>query len=87
MPKSQVRDEVKRSRAQRIDREIKRAQRERRDWRQRVAVPLIIAGAVWFIAGQIGARTGIMSLPFDPHHIFSQVAGALVALRGLMWLR
>ncbi len=87
MPKSEVRAKVKRRKAGRVDREIKRAERQGRDWRQRLALPLIIVGAILFIAGQVGARTGLISLPFDPHHLFAQWGGALVAITGLMWLR
>ncbi len=87
MPKSDVRDKVKRKRARQADREIKRAERQQRDWRQRLALPLIIVGGLLFIAGQIGARTGLISLPFDPHHLFAQWGGAVVAVTGLMWLR
>ena len=46
-----------------------------------IAVP---GGLTLFMIGQLGARTGIVSLPFDPHHIFTQIAGVLVLLYGLM---
>lgn len=32
------------------------------------AVPL---GVVLFLIGQIGARTGVIALPFDPHHLIT----------------
>jgi len=60
--------------------------RRRRDPRGRAAVPLIVAGGVLFLMGNIGARTGIHFLPFDPHHIFEQFGGAVVLVVGLMWL-
>ncbi len=37
-----------------------------------------------FLAGNIGARTGIVILPFDPHHVIAQFGGALLAIVGLM---
>lgn len=88
MPRSEVRGRAKKDKARRIDdRAIKKAQREQRDWRQRLSLPLIIAGAILFIGGQIGARTGLVFLPFDPHHLFAQWGGAAIAFTGLMWLR
>lgn len=88
MPRSHVRAKVKEDRSRRIDdRAIKKAEREQRDWRQRLALPLIIVGAILFIGGQIGARTGLVFLPFDPHHVFAQWGGAAIAVTGLMWLR
>lgn len=44
------------------------------------AVPF---GVALFVIGQVGARTGVVALPFDPHHIFTQIAGAIVLLYGL----
>lgn len=85
MPKSHVRDKVKRQRV--TDRDIKRAERQQRDWRQRLSLPLIIVGVLLFIGGQIGARTGLTFLPFDAHHLFAQWGGAVIAVTGLMWLR
>ena len=38
-----------------------------------------------FLVGNIGARTGITLLPFDPHHVIAQFGGAGVALVGLIW--
>ena len=80
-----MREKVKNN--QRIDdRAIKKAQRQDRNWSQRLALPLILVGALLFLGGQIGARTGLTFLPFDKHH-FAQFIGAAVAFRGLMWLR
>jgi hypothetical protein len=42
------------------------------------------AGVALFLLGQLGARTGAVTLPFDPHHIGAQVVGALLVLYGLM---
>lgn len=49
--------------------------RSSRPWRKRIGWP----------RGNIGARTGIVFLPFDQHHIFEQFGGAIVAVVGLMW--
>lgn len=87
MPKSEVRAKVKQRRARRIDRDIKKAERRERNWRQRLALPLIIVGGILFIGGQIGTRAGLPFLPFDTHHLFAQWGGAIIALTGLMWLR
>jgi heme A synthase len=51
-----------------------------------VTLPLIIGGSLLFISGAIGARTGIVFLPFDPHHVLGQFGGALMLLAGLMLL-
>lgn len=59
--------------------------RPSRTWRKRIGWPLVAVGAVLFLAGNIGARTGIVFLPFDQHHIFEQFGGAIVAVVGLMW--
>ena len=62
-----------------------RPSRPRPQWRRRLAWPLVILGAVLFLAGNIGARTGIVMLPFDRHHVFEQFGGALLAVLGLIW--
>lgn len=59
--------------------------RRRRAWRKQIGWPLAIVGAVLFIGGNIGARTGITFLPFDPHHVYAQFGGAVVGMVGLMW--
>jgi hypothetical protein len=59
--------------------------RHGRDWRQRVGWPLAAIGAALFILGQVGSRTGFVSLPFDRHHVISQVGGFFLAIRGLTW--
>ena len=51
-----------------------------------VAVPLIVAGGVLFLMGNIGARTGIHIVTFDPHHVIEQLAGAGFFFAGLMLL-
>ena len=42
-------------------------------------------GLVTFVGGNIGARLGFVFLPFDPHHVYAQVGGAVVAIAGVMW--
>lgn len=54
-------------------------------WRKRLGWPLVALGAAMFILGNIGARTGITILPFDPHHVFAQFGGAVIAVVGLIW--
>ena len=34
--------------------------------------------------GNVGARTGIILLPFDPHHVFEQLGGAVVGIIGIL---
>jgi hypothetical protein len=45
---------------------------------------MVAIGGVLFLIGNIGARTGVVALPFDPHHIIAQFGGGLVAIVGLM---
>ncbi|MGH2829435.1 MAG: hypothetical protein ACRDJM_03020 [Actinomycetota bacterium] len=82
MPVSK-RKRKKRSEGAITNRTIRRA--TRRDWRQRVGWPLAAIGAALFIVGQVGSRTGLISLPFDRHHVISQVGGFFLAIRGLIW--
>lgn len=51
-----------------------------------VTLPLIIGGLALFLMGNIGARTGIVFIPLDPHHIVEQFGGALLFFAGLMLL-
>lgn len=44
------------------------------------AIPL---GALLLLVGQLGARTGVVSLPFDQHHVLTQLVGAGLLLFGL----
>jgi hypothetical protein len=37
------------------------------------------------LLGNIGARTGIVFLPFDPHHVIGQFGGAILGIVGLIW--
>src|SRR6266508_2361677 len=58
---------------------------KRRRWRRRVGWPLIALGVVLFAYGYIGATTGLVSLPFDRHHVLSEITGVALVLRGLIW--
>lgn len=47
----------------------------------RLAVP---AGAALLVFGQIGSRAGLVALPFDPHHLVTQIAGGVLLFWGLL---
>lgn len=86
MPRSKIRREVRDKRASSAQREQDRMLRRRdADWRKRFGWTTVAVGAALFIVGSVGARTGVVVLPFDPHHIFSQVGGAALAIIGLTW--
>lgn len=53
--------------------------------RRRVGWPMAVGGLLLFLLGNAGARTGIVFLPFDPHHVFAQIGGVLVGILGLVW--
>ena len=40
-------------------------------------------GVLLLIVGQLGARSGMIWLPFDPHHMFTQLGGVALLLFGL----
>jgi hypothetical protein len=63
---------------------LHRIERRKRTWRQRIGWPLAIIGLGLFLAGNIGARTGVTILPFDPHHMIAQFGGAVVAGAGVL---
>ncbi len=46
---------------------------------------MAVGGLLLFLLGNAGARTGIVFLPFDPHHVFAQIGGVLVGILGLVW--
>ncbi len=58
---------------------------KRRRWRRRVGWPLVALGTLLFAYGYIGATTGLVSLPFDRHHVASEITGVVLMLRGLIW--
>jgi hypothetical protein len=37
------------------------------------------------LLANIGARTGIVFLPFDQHHVIAQFGGAVLGIIGLLW--
>jgi hypothetical protein len=45
---------------------------------------MVVIGGISFLIGNIGARTGLVSLSFDPHHVVTQLGGSAIALIGLM---
>lgn len=53
-------------------------------WAKALGWPLVVVGGILFLMGQIGARAGIVFLPFDRHHVFEQFGGALIAILGLI---
>lgn len=57
---------------------------KRRRWRRRVGWPLVAVGVLLFAYGYIGATTGLVSLPFDRHHVASEITGLVLVLRGLI---
>ncbi len=60
------------------------ARKRSRRLQTRVGWSLAIAGGILFLLGNIGARTGIVFLPFDPHHVIGQVGGAIIGLIGIL---
>jgi hypothetical protein len=64
--------------------EPRRLLSRKRTWRQRIGWPLAVAGLVLFLVGNIGARTGLTILRFDPHHMIAQFGGALVGAAGVL---
>ncbi len=56
-----------------------------RRWRRRDGWPLVAVGVPLSGYGYQGATTGLVSLPFDGHHVASQLVGAVLAVVGLRW--
>ncbi len=54
-------------------------------WRKRLGWPLCIIGVVLFVGGYVGALSGLRFLPFDQHHVFTQIGGGILAVIGLIW--
>jgi hypothetical protein len=59
--------------------------RAARRWRRRAGWPLVALGVLLFVYGYLGATTGVVSLPFDRHHVGSQLVGLLLVVLGLRW--
>lgn len=55
----------------------------RGEWHARVTWAMVVIGALLFVLGYVGATTGLTILPFDRHHVFTQILGGAVALVGL----
>jgi hypothetical protein len=60
------------------------ARKHDRVWKRRIGWVMVAVGAPMFLIGNIGARTGVVALPFDPHHVIAQLGGGLIAVVGLM---
>lgn len=54
-----------------------------RIWRKRIGWGLAVLGLLLFISGNLGARLGIVVLPFDQHHAIGQFGGAILGLIGV----
>jgi hypothetical protein len=53
-------------------------------WKKRIGWSLVAVGGTMFLIGSIGARTGLIALPLDPHHVIAQLGGGVIAIWGLM---
>ena len=58
--------------------------RRKRPVRSWVGWSMVALGGLSFLVGNIGARTGAIAIPFDPHHVFAQFGGAILAIAGLI---
>ena len=57
----------------------------KRQWQTRLGWIVAAIGLVLFVGGNLGARIGFGFLPFDPHHVYAQLGGAVMAIVGVMW--
>ncbi len=62
-----------------------RWRRRTRRWRRPAGWSAVAVGALLFLYGYLGATTGLVSLPFDRHHVVSQIIGLVLAVVGLGW--
>ena len=46
-------------------------------------VVVVVVGGVLFVLGNIGTRTGWVTIPFDAHHFYAQFGGAAPLLIGV----
>ncbi|MGH9030513.1 MAG: hypothetical protein ACRDZV_00155 [Acidimicrobiia bacterium] len=53
--------------------------------RHRLGWPLCALGVVLLLSGMLGALTGTQILPFDSHHLLSQIGGGVLTVTGLVW--
>lgn len=58
--------------------------RRRGRLRRRIGWPLTVVGALVFATSYLGALTGGVTLPWDQHHQFGQLAGALIIAVGII---
>ncbi|MGH9013218.1 MAG: hypothetical protein ACRDZ1_04680 [Acidimicrobiia bacterium] len=92
MPKSRVRAKTRMRKTER-DRQIKAearaaAQARRGRWgrlRRMLGWPVCAFGAALFAGTLVANFGGFVLLPFDPHHIFGQGGGLVLAVTGLVW--
>ena len=73
----------------RLRRELRAERRAERDrhrgrLRRRVGWPLTVIGAFVFATSYLGALTGSVTLPWDQHHQFGQLAGGLIIAAGVI---
>ncbi|MGH3443167.1 MAG: hypothetical protein ACRDUY_14225 [Nitriliruptorales bacterium] len=57
--------------------------RAARTWRKRIGWGAAVLGLVLFLTGSLGARLGVVLLPFDQHHVIGQFGGIVLALVGV----
>lgn len=86
-PRPKVEEKRRRARQREQDALLKAEMRagRRTGLRKRLGWPLAALGLVLFLIGMVGARSGLVTLPFDQHHILSQVAGMTVVAVGIGW--
>jgi hypothetical protein len=67
------------------DPSVPRRRRRKLGWRRRVGWPAVALGALLAIYGYVGATTGAIVLPFDRHHVMSELGGLVLVVLGLRW--
>jgi len=46
---------------------------------------VVAVGVLLALYGFVGATTGAITLPFDRHHVASEIVGLLLVVLGLRW--
>lgn len=64
---------------------VPRRRRRRLGWRRRVGWPVVVGGGLLALYGYVGATSGYISLPFDRHHVLSQIVGLVLVVLGIRW--
>lgn len=86
MPNSQPRRKVTLRRSTEHDR-LLRAEARRaagpRSLKQRLGWALCAAGVLLFLVGYVTSAAGVQVIPFDRHHLISQIGGFALASLGL----